>query len=154
MNDSLRGKTPPKTRWTDPLFRLTRHKMLLVMLGGALGTLLRYEIGEWVKTQTWAQGGFPYATFFINITGSFILGAAAIIMFERLPPEYTTLYALVGVGFCGGYTTFSSFELETYNLIRDGSWRLALVYVVGSVIAGFISVVLAVMLVRLVLPGK
>jgi CrcB protein len=126
--------------------------MLLVMLGGALGTLLRYEIGEWVKTQPWAQGGFPFATFFINVTGSFVLGAAAIIIFERLPPEYTAWYALIGIGFCGGYTTFSSFELETYNLIRDGSWRLALLYVVGSVVAGFIGVVAGVMAVRLVLP--
>ncbi|OAI39689.1 hypothetical protein AYO40_05570 [Planctomycetaceae bacterium SCGC AG-212-D15] len=127
--------------------------MLVVMLGGALGTLLRYEIGEWVKTQPWAQGGFPYGTFFINITGSFILGAAATLIF-RLPPEYAGWYAFVGIGFCGGYTTFSSFELETYNLIRDGSWRLALLYVVGSVVVGFIGVVLGVMAVRLALPGK
>lgn len=133
---------------------LLRHKMLLVMLGGAVGTALRYWIGRWLGQHPWAQVFPPLGTLLINVTGSFILGAAAAIILDRLPLEHRDLYLLIGTGFCGGYTTFSTFELETYNLVRDGSWRLALVNVFGSVVAGFLGVVAAVALVGLVFPKR
>ena len=82
-------------------FLQARKKMLLLMLGGALGTYLRYLVGKWFNSQPWAQG-FPYGTLFINVTGSFILGAAAMILLERLPPEHQNWYLLIGTGFCGG----------------------------------------------------
>ena len=125
--------------------------MLLLMLGGALGTYLRYGVGKWFNSQSWAQG-FPYGTMFINVTGSFILGAAATLIYEYLRPEYGNLYLLIGWGFCGGYTTFSTFEWETLKLVRDGSWEYALANVVASVVAGFIGVVLGVALVHWILP--
>src|SRR5215218_5618485 len=100
---------------------LARHKMLLLMLGGALGTCARYVLGRWVSGQPWAEG-FPYGTLIINVSGSFVLGFAWVVILERLRPEYQALYLLVGVGFCGGFTTFSTFELETLKLVRDGSW--------------------------------
>src|SRR5436305_2045174 len=111
------------------------------MLGGSVGTLLRYGVGRWFAAQPWGQV-FPYGTLVINVTGSFLLAFAAVVIRFRLPPEYGDLYLLVGTGFCGGYTTFSTFEWETLELVRDGSWGPALVYVVGSVVAGFAGAVL------------
>jgi len=122
--------------------------MVLVMLGGAVGTYLRYALGRWFATQEWSQA-FPYGTFFINVSGSFILAFAAVIILERLPPGKEHWYLLIGTGFCGGYTTFSTFSWETFKLIRDRSWGLALANALGSVIAGLVAVFLAVTLVEL-----
>ena len=83
-----------------------------------------------------------------------ILSVAAVIFLERLPPEHQNWYLLIGTGFCGGYTTFSTFEWETFRLVRDGSWPYALANVVGSVLAGFVGVLLGVLLVRLVFPRE
>lgn len=122
-------------------------KSLMLMVGGAVGTLARYWVGRWIGGYSWGQD-FPWGTFIINVSGSFILGAAATLITERLPPEYMDWYLVVGTGFCGGYTTFSTFEWETFKLIRDGSWQLALANVFGSVAAGFLGVFLGVLLVH------
>ncbi len=137
-------------RWLGVLLR---NKMLLLMVGGAVGTAARYLIGKWFDSQLWAQG-FPYGTLVINVSGSFILAVAAVIILERLPPEHQNWYLLVGTGFCGGYTTFSTFEWETFKLVRDGSWWYALSNIALSVLAGFLGVLLGVMLVGLVFPRK
>ena len=135
--------------WTG----LARNKMLLLMLGGAIGTWSRYALGRWIGSQPWAQG-FPYATLIINVTGSFVLAVASVVILERLRPEYQYLYLLIGTGFCGGYTTFSTFEWETYKLVRDGSWWLALGNVLASVLAGFVGVILGVALAGLLFPRR
>jgi CrcB protein len=127
--------------------------MLLIMLGGALGSYLRYEVSRWFNSQPWGQA-FPYGTLFVNVSGSFILAVAAIIILERLPPEHRDWYLLIGTGFCGGYTTFSTFEWETFRLIQDGSWWYALANVGGSFLAGLVGVLLAVLLVGLLFPRK
>jgi fluoride exporter len=127
--------------------------MIWLLVGGAVGTLLRYWVARWFNSQPWGQA-FPYGTLFINVTGSFILAFAAVLILERLPPEHGDLYLLIGTGFCGGYTTFSTFEWETFRLVRNGSWLLALGNVVGSVLAGFVGVLLAVALVEIIFPKK
>jgi CrcB protein len=127
--------------------------MLLLMLGGALGTYARYALSRWFNSQPWTHG-FPYGTLVINVSGSFILGVASTVILERMRPEFQHWYLLVGTGFCGGYTTFSTFEWETFKLVRDGGWVPALANVAGSVLAGFAGVVLAVTLVGLAFPRR
>jgi CrcB protein len=133
------------------LGRLARNKMLLIMLGGALGCYLRYVVSRWCNTQPWGQA-FPYGTLIVNVSGSFILAVVAVIFLERLPPAYQDWYLLIGTGFCGGFTTFSTFEWETFKLVRDSSWYYALANVCGSVLAGFIGILLGVKIVGLVFP--
>ncbi len=132
---------------------LLRNKMLMLMLGGAVGTYARYWLSKWFDAQPWTHG-FPYGTFVINVSGSFILGIAAVVILERLPPEHQDLYLLIGTGFCGGYTTFSTFEWETFQLVRDGSWAHALANVFGSLLVGFLGVLLAVALVNGLFPRR
>jgi CrcB protein len=127
--------------------------MLLLMLGGAVGTYARYWLSRWFNSQPWGQS-FPFGTMVINVSGSFILGAAAVNILERLSPDHQDWYLLVGTGFCGGYTTFSTFEWETFALVRDGSWWYALANVFGSVVAGFLGLVLGVALVAVLLPRR
>jgi CrcB protein len=134
------------------LWRVARHKMLWLMVGGALGTLARYWLGKWISTHPWGQA-FPLGTLVINVSGSFILGAAAVVLLERWP-QYQDWYVPLGTGFCGGYTTFSTFEWETFKLVRDGSWGLALANALGSLVAGFVGVLLAVFLVGILLPRR
>lgn len=136
-----------KTCW----HKLVHNKMLLLMLGGAVGTYARYWLSRWFALQPWGQG-FPVGTLVVNVSGSFLLGLTAVIVLERLPPEHQNWFLLIGTGFCGGYTTFSTFEWETFKLIRDGSWGMALANVVGSVLAGFVGLLLAVALVHFLLP--
>jgi CrcB protein len=135
------------------LHQVLRNKALILILGGGLGTYLRYVVSRWFDSQPWGQE-FPLGTMVINVSGSFILATAAVIILEYLPPKHQDWYLLIGTGFCGGYTTFSTFSWETYKLVRDGSWWLALLNVVGSVVAGFIGVLAGVTLVALIFPRK
>jgi CrcB protein len=129
------------------------NKVIALTLGGALGTHARYWLGRWFNEVGWARG-FPLGTFAINISGSFLLGLAAVFILERLPPSQQAWYFLIGTGFCGAFTTFSTFEWETFQLVRDGSYAFALLNIVGSVLVGFVGILLAVVLMEFILPRR
>ena len=105
---------------------------LAVAAGGALGTTARYFISGLVANAIGQT--FPWGTFIINVTGSFIIGFFAALTGPdgRFIVSGTTRQ-FVMTGFCGGYTTFSSFSLQTLNLMNDGEWLYAGGNVVGSV---------------------
>jgi CrcB protein len=86
-------------------------------------------------------GRFPLGTFLINISGSFLIGVLMTVFTERIQPHPNWRLFLV-VGVLGGYTTFSSFEYEAWQAARTGARLLGLLYVLGSVVLGYIGVVL------------
>jgi len=118
---------------------------LAIVVAGAFGALARYGLDGWISRR--APTSFPWGTFAINVTGSFLLGLAFVLMTERFRPD-PWLRSAVTIGFLGAYTTFSTFSLETYRLIEDGSYGLAFANVVGSVAAGLTAVSAGVVLGR------
>lgn len=124
-------------------------KILLVLLGGAIGTGFRFGVVNLVAYLLRQPPKYPLATFIINITGSFVIGFLAELFDARMPvsPE---LRAMLLVGVLGGYTTFSSFSLETLNLIRDNQPGAAFLYSAGSVLLGLIATWLGVQSVRMI----
>lgn len=119
-----------------------------VALGGALGAMARMGVGHWVRG--FAGGAFPWHTFAINVSGSLCLGFAITLIAGRAMPNTAALNHLVAIGFLGAFTTFSTFELETWNLVADGRWPTALLYVLSSVMAGFAGLGLGIYAARLV----
>ena len=107
--------------------------VLWVALGGALGSVARFAIsGAAVR---WLGAGFPYGTLFVNVTGSFTIGLlAALAAADGRPAMGADARAFLLVGVLGGFTTFSSFSLETLNLARSGALGPAILNVGGSVV--------------------
>ena len=107
---------------------------LLVAIGGALGALGRYGIGQVVQA-----GNLPVATLLVNVTGSFLIGVLWATFDESQWFQDWGKY-LITVGILGGFTTFSSFSLETLELIRVGELWTALAYVISTVIISVLGV--------------
>ena len=118
---------------------------LAIVVAGAFGALARYGLDGWISRR--APTSFPWGTFAINVTGSFLLGLAFVLMTERFRPD-PWLRSAVTIGFLGAYTTFSTFSLETYRLAEDGAYGLAFANVVGSLTAGLTAVYAGVVLGR------
>jgi CrcB protein len=112
-------------------------RYLVVLAGAGLGGLTRYALGTWIMARS--GGRFPLGTFLINISGSFFIGLLMTLLTERLHPHPNWRLFLV-VGVLGGYTTFSSFEYETLQAVRDGARWMGLLYVAGSVLLGYVAV--------------
>ena len=103
-----------------------------VTIGSAIGGLLRYAISRWTMA---VSMNFPYGTVFINVLGSFVIGYFGTLTLQSGKFPATDNFRLfVMVGLCGGFTTFSSFSLQTFDLLRMGAWGRALANAVLSVI--------------------
>lgn len=105
--------------------------LLLVGIGGALGGIVRYQLGKMLSQKSGTD--FPLGTFIINITGALLLGIVTSIK------AGDDAYLLLGDGFLGAYTTFSTFMYEGFNLFRENETRNALVYILGSLLLGIIG---------------
>ena len=115
---------------------------LLVAAGGALGSLTRFIIGRKISEKF--TTGFPLGTFFINITGAVLLGIVSSAGLE------VNMYTLIGDGFLGAYTTFSTFMYEGFNLFQDNEKLNALAYILGSLILGITGFIFGVEIARMI----
>src|SRR5215472_6702002 len=112
-------------------------RYLMVLIGGGVGSVARYALGTVVSARI--GGRFPLGTLIINVSGSFLIGLLMTLFTESLQLHPNWRLLLV-VGFLGGYTTFSTFEYETFRAVHDGGKWIGVLNVVGSVTLGYIAV--------------
>lgn len=115
-----------------------------VFAGGALGTLARTALSTFTDAD---PAAWPWPTFAVNIVGAFLVGYFTTRLLERLPLS-SYRRPLLGTGFCGGLTTFSTMQVETLRMIEHGHWALAAAYTLTSVALGLVAAHLATKLVR------
>lgn len=103
------------------------------MVGGFFGAISRFSLGEWIHT----DNGFPLGTLIINLIGCFVLGwfLTYVQKKARIRPEFTLM---IGTGFIGSFTTFSTFSVETINLFQQGLVFFALTYVLATTVIGLL----------------
>jgi len=123
---------------------LDRRELAAIFLGGAAGGLLRVWLGR-----SFASGAadWPWATFAINVSGSFALAYFATRLQERLP-QSTYRRPLLGTGFCGAYTTFSTMQIEILEMLDHDRYGLAIGYALTSAAAGYLAIWIGTALVR------
>ncbi|WP_052055860.1 fluoride efflux transporter CrcB [Myxosarcina sp. GI1] len=121
---------------------------IAVSLGAISGSLSRYYLSLWLPQILGTD--FPYATLFVNLSGSFAMGIIITLVLERALPIAPEIRLLIAIGFLGSYTTFSSYELDTVNLIREFSWQTAIFYWFGSAISGFFFLYLGIVFARVI----
>lgn len=114
---------------------------LLVLAGAMLGAPARYLVDQAVRARH--GSAFPWGTWLVNVTGSFLLGLLVTLVAAGQWPDW--LLPGLGVGFCGALTTYSTFGYETVRLLDRGMWSLALANVVGSLLAGLTAVLVGVL---------
>jgi CrcB protein len=112
-------------------------RYLMVLIGGGVGAVARYILGTTIAQRT--GGRFPLGTLVINVSGSFLIGLLMTLFTERVLVHPNWRLLLV-VGVLGGYTTFSTFEYETFQAVREGGKWIGLLNVVGSVTLGYVAV--------------
>ena len=113
-------------------------KILLVAIGSGLGGVLRYLVPCWIG----AAKGFPWATLTVNVVGSLLIGLLSGLLARHGGSSAESIRAFAVVGFCGGFTTFSTFSNETFSLIESSQWLSAVAYVSLSILAGLAAVFL------------
>ena len=109
-------------------------RYVMIALGGAAGAVARYQIAAMIQARL--PLGFPWGTFVVNVTGCFVMGLAMVLLTDRLVPNPNWRY-LIPIGFIGAYTTFSTFEFETFRAVTEGAWLTGAANIAGSVAAGY-----------------
>jgi CrcB protein len=109
---------------------------LFLAIGAIAGTIARYRLGIWITGMQSGVAGFPWGTLVINISGSLLLGV--LMRYFIATPASHPLRLMLTVGFCGAYTTFSTFSYETFALLAEGQTMLALGYVAASVLCSIL----------------
>jgi len=122
-------------------------KWLALITGGTLGTLARYLFGGYIY-QIFGTS-FPFGTLIVNLTGCWLIGFFVVLSEEKFLLGPTARIFLM-IGFCGAYTTFSTFMLETANLMKDGENFRALINVLLSVLLGFAALRIGILSARLI----
>lgn len=112
-------------------------QILLVGLGGAIGSIFRFLTSIFMAR--YAMNGFPLGTFIANVLGCFILGIC-VGVFGKNPTENENLRLLFVTGFCGGYTTFSTFASENVQLLQQQNYMMLATYTLASLLVGFLAV--------------
>lgn len=124
--------------------------IILVMMGGAVGSALRYLVGAlWQVPGAMSQvpGSFPWPTFIVNVVGSFVLGlVAALSTHHDVLSRNQAL--LLGTGLCGGFTTFSTFSVETISLIEQQRFDIVATYIIATIFSTLIAAWLGVLAAR------
>lgn len=120
-------------------------RYVMIAVGGALGALARYQLAAMIQTRI--PVGFPWGTFVVNISGCLVMGIAMTLLTDRLVVHPNWRF-LIPIGFIGAYTTFSTFEYETFRAVTEGAWVVGGLNVVASVIAGYLALWLGVVLSR------
>ncbi len=118
--------------------------VLLVAIGGAISAAARYLAGLWIAARFGAD--FPWGTFFVNVTGSFLIGIVLVLVQGGTLPAGARLF--VAIGILGGYTTFSSFSYETLQLLNNGDVMPVLLNTLGQLLLGLLAVYLGVAFAR------
>jgi CrcB protein len=120
--------------------------ILLVGIGGGIGSIFRYLTSVFISK--YFSASFPWATFTVNLTGCLLIG---LLMgyFGRQQAMDTKFYWLFVTGFCGGYTTFSTFSSENIHLLQSGNTLTALLYIAGSILCGLLAVWLGLVCMKL-----
>jgi len=129
---------------TPLLPRLDGRELLAIFAGGVLGALARAGLEQALPH---APDAWPWATFAVNLAGTFVLGAAVTRLQERLPPT-RCIRPFVGTGLCGALTTFATLQLELLRMIDARAWALAAAYALASVGGGLATALVATNLVR------
>ena len=116
----------------------------LIGIGGAIGSILRYLASTGIQSKL--LSGFPYGTMCVNISGCFLIGLIyALAERNNISPEWRFFLA---TGICGGYTTFSTFSVETLYLLRNGELLYATAYITASVVLGILATFLPILVIE------
>jgi CrcB protein len=127
---------------------MTPQFILSAAAGGAIGSVARYLVGTWAGKMFI---NFPWGTLIINVTGSFLIGLFVGLFATKWDlPQAARIFLIVGI--CGGYTTFSTFSLDSFHLMEKGEALAAGAYMIGSVVLSLGALIAAVLVVR-VLPN-